>query len=290
MMKSQELSNKSLQTLAIPRAKRTFAKIVLALFVFLFGQMTAMTFADEGGGAVPGVEESLKQLRDKQDWELNQMDRLGEKVLIPAGEFTMGNSEGLDDQQPEHTVYVGKFYMDAYEVTQLQYEFVMEKNPSYLKNCPLCPVEKVTYHQAKSYCEKLGKRLPTEAEWEKAAKGGIEGNFYWNGDNPDEFAWFGNNSDGRPHPVGEKKPNPYGLYDMAGNVWEWVEDWYDADYYKNSRKRNPTGPKDGENRVIRGGGWGYLPELLSHTHRGNHPPGTRHIDGGFRCASDTRIH
>lgn len=233
------------------------------------------------------AEQSLKLLQKKKDWESVQLKRLSEKVRIPEGEFLMGYPDGLKDEKPLHPVYVDAFDMDKYEVTQLQYESVVGKNPSYFNKCPLCPVEKVTFHDAKAYCEKVGKRLPTEAEWEKAAKGGKTGIFYWQDDDAEFYAWTGNNSDYKTHPVGEKEPNAYGLHDMAGNVWEWVADWYDPKYYQRSPRKNPKGPVEGDKRVARGAAWGHLPELLRHTYRESYEPNTRYINGGFRCASDS---
>jgi len=242
--------------------------------------------AEEKATQLSGAEESLKMLREKMEWESTQLQRLAERALIPAGEFSMGNPSGLDDEKPVHKVYVDAFYMDKYEVTQLQYETMIGKTPSYFKRCPLCPVEKVTFFEAEAYCKKMEKRLPTEAEWEKAAKGGKGGIFYWEDDDPEYYAWTGNNSDQRTHPVGEKLPNSYGVHDMAGNVWEWVQDWYDPEYYNHSPDTNPKGPKSGSQRVVRGAGWGHLPELLRHTYRESYEPETRYINGGFRCASN----
>ena len=263
----------------------TKEKILIALMFLLLGPWP-VSAVDKGTPAL-SVDDPLKALQEKMKWESTQLQRLAEKVLVPAGEFTMGHSNGLEDEKPAHKVHVEAFFMDKYEVTQLQYESVMNKNPSYFKKCPLCPVEKVTFYEAQSFCRKMGKRLPTEAEWEKAAKGGINDILYWGDDDPEDFAWSGNDADHRTHPVGEKLPNPYGLHDIAGNVWEWVQDWYDPQYYQNSPRKNPRGPESGETRVVRGGAWGHLPELLRHTYRENYDPKTRYINGGFRCASDS---
>ena len=262
-------------------------KIRLLVSLALVLQAAGLASAEEKAIVPSDVKESLHMLMEKKEREADQLKRLAESILIPAGEFRMGNAEGEDDEKPAHRVFVRAFSMDKYEVTQLQYETAMGENPSYFKNCPLCPVEKVTFHNALAYCEKVGKRLPTEAEWEIAAKGGIDDVFYWDGDHPDGYAWFGNNSEHHTHPVGLKKPNAFGLHDMAGNVWEWVQDWYDGGYYENSPGENPAGPKEGNEKVVRGGAWGYQPELLTHTLRERHDPGTRYINGGFRCAADT---
>lgn len=231
-------------------------------------------------------EETLKQLHEKQKQEEKELKRLSEMVLIPAGEFVMGRNSVNSNEEPAHTVYLDAFYIDKYEVTQLQYLSVTGKNPAYFGKCLLCPVERVTFHQASQYCAKVGKRLPSEAEWEKAARGGTAGWYYWDKDHMDLYAWYGNNAGKRTRPVGTRNPNRYGLHDMAGNVWEWVQDWYNPDYYKRSPARNPKGPAKGTTKVIRGGSLGTPPAKIAHAYRDSHEPGTRYINGGFRCAKD----
>ncbi len=235
-------------------------------------------------------EDALEQLQEKQEREEKELKRLSEMVLIPAGEFVMGRNSMNDNEAPAHTVFLDAFYIDKYEVTQLQYLSAIGTNPSYFEECPLCPVERVTFHQSSQYCAKAGKRLPTEAEWEKAARGGTTGWYYWDRDHRDLYAWYGNNAGKRTRPVGTRNPNRYGLYDVAGNVWEWVQDWYDSNYYPKSPQRNPKGPAKGALKVIRGGSWGNTPEQIAHAYRDSHEPDTRHINGGFRCAKDARKH
>ncbi|MFQ5715575.1 MAG: formylglycine-generating enzyme family protein [Nitrospinales bacterium] len=197
-------------------------------------------------------------------------------ILIPAGEFEMGG-KGKHDGKPVHTVYVDAFYIDKYEVTQKEYQEATGENPSEFKG-EKRPVEKVTWEEAKRYCEKLGKRLPSEAEWEYAAKGGKDkgevGGY-----------WYKGNADKKTHPVGKMPPNSLGLYDILGNVWEWVADWYGEDYYKNSSRNNPTGPPDGTEKVLRGGSWGGTPLTVRASFRLKLDPSTRHNAVGFRCAS-----
>jgi formylglycine-generating enzyme required for sulfatase activity len=199
-------------------------------------------------------------------------------VAIPAGQFTMGYKDGPIDVKPEHAVKIDGFLMDQHEITQEIYEAVTGKNNSRRKN-PKNPVEQVTWTAAARFCNvrslqegfklcydtntwecdfsSTGYRLPTEAEWEYACRAGSTAQYYY-GDNPDElksYAWFEGNSEGHPHPAGQRKPNAWNLFDIAGNVWEWCNDYYGAKYYRESPSDNPRGPKEGEKRVLRGGAW-----------------------------------
>jgi len=212
-------------------------------------------------------------------------------VLIEGGTFMMGSNGGEDDEKPVHSVYVDRFYMDKYEVTVAQFrEFCkaegreMPEQPSYsLSNHP---VVNVRWNEASAYAEWAGKRLPTEAEWEYAARGGnrSSGYRYSGSDNPEDVAWYSENSDGRTHPVGQKRPNELGLYDMSGNVWEWCSDWYDENYYSVSPQSNPKGPSSGSLRVLRGGSWYHLTRYCRVSVRyGDYPDGRRYFSG-FRCA------
>jgi len=184
-----------------------------------------------------------------------------EFVWIPAGRFQMGADEGSGDEKPVHTVTISKgFWMGKYEVTQEQYEQVAGSNPSKFKGSKN-PVEKVNWHHAKAFCEAVTKktgrtvRLPTEAEWEYACRAGTTTRYY-TGDYESDLAeagWWGGNSGKKTHPVGQKIPNAWGLYDMHGNVWEWCEDWYGK--YPSGSVTDPTGPATGSARVFRGGSW-----------------------------------
>ena len=210
-----------------------------------------------------------------------------EMVLIPAGTFMMGSEGGDDDEKPAHQVAVASFWMDRYEVTQKSYEGLMGKNPAKFRN-PLNPVERVSWVDAINYCnmrstkEDLkpcykiqglnvdcnfsanGYRLPTEAEWEYACRAGTTTAWSF-GDNPGDLpghAWLKSNAGETTHPVGQKKPNPWGLYDMYGNVAEWCNDRYGEKAYAGSTLDNPLGPARGEERVMRGGSWrSAKPEL-----------------------------
>lgn len=203
-------------------------------------------------------------------------------VLIPAGSFLMGG-QGEEDQRPIHKVFVDAFYIDVYEVNQKDFEAVMGFNPSKHKG-PDLPVEFIDWNEAKAYCERIEKRLPTEAEWEKAARGDTRTPFYWGQTMKRGFTWYKDNSGGKTHPTGTKQPNAFGLYDMSGNVWEWVADWYQKDYYRASPGSNPTGPVSGEFKVQRGGSWSNRPEYHTSSYRMVYGPLGRDEFNGFRCA------
>ena len=215
-------------------------------------------------------------------------------VLIPAGEFQMGSDMGEDDELPIHTVYIDAFYMDVFEVTNAQYgKFMKEtgyKAPRYWEdqslNKPDQPVVGVVWDDAIAYCKWAGKRLPTEAEWEKAARGGLVGKSYPWGDESDIISMeeSGGVTSAGTYPVGSIKPNNYGLYDMDGNAWEWCLDWYNEEYYAKSVKNNPKGPESGKNRVLRGGSWSagvYYPLRVAYRYSLN-PDQTSNLVG-FRC-------
>lgn len=186
---------------------------------------------------------------------------------IPPGAFMMGSpshEEGRsskDETQHRVTLTTG-FHMGVTEVTQGQWKAVMgsNSNPSDSKNCgDDCPVENVSWEDCQEFIRRLNQkegtdryRLPTEAEWEYACRAGTTGPYA--GD-LDSMGWYGRNSGKTTHPVGQKRPNAWGLYDMHGNVWEWVHDWYGKDYYVNSPSTDPKGPSGGSSRVIRGGSW-----------------------------------
>jgi formylglycine-generating enzyme required for sulfatase activity len=219
-------------------------------------------------------------------------------VLVPAGKFTRGSNLG-DDEKPVRQIYLNAFYMDKFEVTVGQYARYLEatdmdeppdwsimNQPQHLRR----PVVNVSWEDAVNYCKWAGKRLPTEAEWEKAARG-TDGRIYpWSNEAPTRLHANYGRKDWDDHlalsPVGsfEAGKSPYGIYDMAGNAWEWVFDWYGLDYYKNSPEKNPIGPAKGEEKVVRGGSWLYVSDFLRSAHRFNAQPMNRHFGYGFRCA------
>ncbi len=208
-------------------------------------------------------------------------------VWLPPGCFVMGCSQGdtacYDEEKPAHRVTLSRgFWLGQTPVTQEAYERVMGRNPSYFKG-PHLPVERVSWAEAAEYCRRLGLRLPAEAEWEYAARAGTTGARYGN---VDEIAWHQGNSDRQTQRVTSKAPNPWGLYDMLGNVWEWVADWYDEAYYHESPSVDPEGPSAGRYRSLRGGAWNYDPRLVRVSDRGRLEPADRNTNLGFRCAGE----
>jgi formylglycine-generating enzyme required for sulfatase activity len=221
-------------------------------------------------------------------------------VLVPAGEFTMGSPEGDPDEKPAHKVQISAFFMDKFEVTVKQYAAFLQESggdrPAEWKTMNKTanqnrPVMGVDWAEAARYCKWAGKRLPTEAEWEKAARG-TDGRLYpWGNDPPTPLHANYGKKEWNNHealvPVGtlEAGKSPYGVYDMAGNVWEWVSDWYDHDYYKQSPSEGPTGPRTGGFKVIRGGSWNTSARNLRAADRYFDPPSFRsQYVPGFRCA------
>src|SRR5690606_35115324 len=191
--------------------------------------------------------------------------------------------EGSFSREDGAIVRVDAFYLGKYEVTQSQYRKVTGMNPSYRVQDSL-PVDRVTWEEADSFCRETGGRLPTEAEWEYAARAGAASSFYWDGGDPGDYAWYRDNSDNRTQKVGHKKPNPWGLYDMAGNVFEWVQDWHGE--YERDDLDNPKGPRDGVAKVIRGASWYSEPASLNLMARYYNRPGFRNFKIGFRCAKN----
>ncbi|MBI4829392.1 MAG: SUMF1/EgtB/PvdO family nonheme iron enzyme [Nitrospinae bacterium] len=211
----------------------------------------------------------------------------GVMVTVPGGCFDMGDlfSDGDSDETPVHRICLDGFLLDKYEAPQAAFAKVMKANPSQRRDCPHCPVEMVTWFEAKAYCEGLGKRLPTEAEWEYAAReGGKKVKF---GTGKDELTRRDANVASRgPEPAGGYPPNALGLHDMAGNVWEWTADWYFDDYeaYRDREFKNPKGPSIGEFRVTRGGSWGLRASSARASARNPIRPHKGFNSVGFRCA------
>ena len=222
-------------------------------------------------------------------------------VLIPAGSFMMGSDAGKSDEKPEHRVELDGFYMDAYEVTVGQFKkFVNQSGYRYQGDWDEVaeyspgdnyPMIYVSWNDATAYAEWAGKRLPTEAEWEYAARGGLVGKRYpWGDEITHDDANYagtgGKDKWSQCSPVGSFEANGYGLYDMAGNVWEWCQDRYGWNYYSSSPAKNPPGPGTGKDRVLRGGGWYSNTGRLRVANRYYYAPIVRITNGGFRCVSN----
>lgn len=246
-----------------------------------------------------------------------------EMVHVRGGTFNMGCTakQGDDcdsDEKPAHKVSVSDFSIGRYEVTHAQFiKFLNDEKVSadgskddaeyidmdddcaigyqngkfYFKgseyaDAETCPVIEVTWYGADAFCKWAGGRLPTEAEWEYAARGGLKskGYKYSGSDKLDEVGWYTDNSDSKTHTVGEKKANELGIYDMSGNVWEWCSDWYASDYYENSPEKNPQGAADGQSRVLRGGCWRSDAWRCRVAYRDGSNPDNSYSYLGFRLA------
>jgi len=214
-------------------------------------------------------------------------------IYVQGGTFTMGctNEQGsdcYDSEKPSHSVTVSSYSIGKYEVTQAQWRAVMGSNPSHFSGCDNCPVENVSWDDIQGFIRKLnsqtGKtyRLPTEAEWEYAARGGNKsrGYKYAGSNDVGSVAWYDDNSNSKTHSVGQKSPNELGIYDMSGNVWEWCSDWDGA--YSSSSQSNPKGASSGTIRVLRGGSWTTRARNCRSSIRGNCPPDARDSAFGFR--------
>jgi len=217
-----------------------------------------------------------------------------EFVYIPGGTFMMGSNHYSDDEKPVHRVTVDSFWMGRFEVTQKQYEAIIGSNPSYFKGFfgdtkINHPVVQVSWNDAMEFCKRFSSkygvkaRLPYEAEWEYACRAGTTTIYYWGDSVNGDYCWYHDNSGRKTHPVGKKKPNAWGLYDMSGNVSEWCMDWFDGSYYKNNPAENPRGPSSGEYRVFRGGSfYDYYFDHLRNSERNWNNPNVRYTNSGFR--------
>jgi len=220
----------------------------------------------------------------------------------------MGSDKGGGDEKPAHAVTVSPFQMSETEITQTQYQELMKSNPAFFKASGANPVERVSWFDAVTFCNRLsekakldpcydlktgacdfsknGFRLPTEAEWEYACRAET-GTDYSTGDGPNALnraGWYADNSGEKSHPVGQKTANAWGLFDMHGNVWEWCQDWYAKDYYAGSPKQNAAGPASGAERVLRGGSWIDNTGSCKASKRRSYSPNKNYSDIGFRVA------
>lgn len=244
--------------------------------------LLALLLSDDERNRALGLE--LLHSQGLQNALLSEVFPATDFIRIEGGSFEMGDDMGeKGDCKPAHTVTLSSFSMQSTPVTQRQYQLIMGQNPSHFRGCGNCPVETIYWSNAIAFCNRLsewaglepvytlyqqkdeidarwnqqanGYRLPTEAEWEFAARGGLysQGYIYAGSNELDEVAWYAANANRRTQPVKGKKPNELGLYDMTGNVWEWCWDRYNWQYYTNSPSHNPTGAAEGLYRVLRGG-------------------------------------
>ncbi|MCC7264501.1 MAG: SUMF1/EgtB/PvdO family nonheme iron enzyme, partial [Candidatus Latescibacteria bacterium] len=220
------------------------------------------------------------------------------QVRVPAGVFIMGSEEGEADEQPAHLVSLEAYYIDQYEVTVGQYRACFEAGAcAEPVAASLCnwggavgddhPINCIRWAEAEAYCAWAGLRLPSEAEWEKAARGTDGRTYPWGEDfDRDRANYADNGFMQRTRPVGSypEGRSPYGAEDMAGNVYEWVADWYEPNYYAASPPSDPPGPASGAQRVLRGGSWWFEPHQMRTFHREPYHPADTDVDIGFRCA------
>ncbi|MGB0910206.1 MAG: SUMF1/EgtB/PvdO family nonheme iron enzyme [Nitrospirales bacterium] len=255
-------------------------------------------------------KDSVRQIEKKVEKEVVKQNDAS-MVLIPAGKFTMGGGNGdkeaQHDERPSHEVYLDAYYIDQYEVTTARYHTFMQATrhgkPRYWEQVRLSrdgqkPVIGVSWNDAQAYCTWGGKRLPTEAEWEKAARGTDHRTYPWGKSLPNlDRANFGQKWDSQAlyadklKAVGsyEKGKSPYGVYDMAGNVWEWVNDWYTNDYYSKSSEKNPKGPSTGDHNILRGGSWSNKARNLRSADRFRVNPTNLYGHAGIRCAKNAEM-
>jgi formylglycine-generating enzyme required for sulfatase activity len=277
----------------------------------LIYSVVAIVVAVVAGCAKPATEGGVASVEAKASAPTTITTKTGvEMVLLPAGEFTLGDAQGEDDEKPPHKVRLSAFYIDRSEVTQVDFEKMMGKNPARTVG-PDRPVERVSWVLAVQYCNMRsmreglqpcydpktfacdfnanGYRLPTEAEWEYACRAGASGRWSF-GNEPSEFGkhgWFKGNAEKSTHPVKQKAANAWGLYDMHGNVAEWCNDYY-AEAYDPAQSQDPRGPASGEERVLRGGSFKSGEESCRSAVRHSEPPGFADVcfgyDAyGFRC-------
>jgi formylglycine-generating enzyme required for sulfatase activity len=243
-----------------------------------------------------GVSGNFPATADEMELQRWKSPSTGMEFLkIPGGCYSMGDDTGYDYEKPAHEVCVDSFYLGRYEVTQREWSLFMEENRSKFSG-ENHPVDHVSFQDAVEFIKRMNEkeqttlyRLPTEAEWERAARAGTTSRYYWGDEIDNDYVWYYGSSNFRTHPVGTARPNPWGLYDMLGNVWEWVSDWYDFDYYKKSPKDNPKGPRVGKHKTRRGGSMANLASYVRSASRYRSGLKKRHHILGFRVARSLSV-
>jgi formylglycine-generating enzyme required for sulfatase activity len=257
--------------------------------ISLQGYKTELEWVNLVAGLEKTIEVNLCPIRTGYD-EVRTFQNI-KFVFIPPGSFEMGSFSGEVDELPPHKVDITQgFWMSIYEITQDEWETVMGVNPSNFKYDKKLPVEMVSWTDVNEFIAKLNKkgdgifRLPTEAEWEYASRAGrkTEFSFGEDEDSMSNFGWYIENGGNQTHPVGQKKPNPWGLYDMYGNVWEWCQDWYDESYYSKSPVKNPVCPETRMERTTRGGSYINNQDFSRSSTRGRNYPFFTFSFVGFR--------
>ncbi len=222
-------------------------------------------------------------------------------VPIPAGWFLMGSASGQDCERPVHRVWIDAFLLAATQVTNAEYERFVHSTagaaPPFWNdqnlNHPQQPVTGISWFDAERYCQWMAAqtgrayRLPTEAQWERAARGDLEQkNFPWGNDPPQSLPDYATRWQAGPEAVARYEPNAFGIYNICDNVHEWCSDWYDANYYATSPERNPSGPERGQRKASRGGSWRHHVKVARCSSRSSIPPDFQYADYGFRLACD----
>ena len=275
--------------------------------IVIIGLFVVPVFAEEGKNSDQNQEESADALKP------------GSMILIPEGDFLMGNNDGPKNERPEHKIWLDAYYIDRFEVTMEEYQKLLDENYS-IEPPPLWddgaavseasdrPAVGVRWTAAEKYCASIGKRLPTEAEWEKAARGTDGRRYPWGHMQPfvdiarynqGVTGWVSYTLTLAPvtsgvsgmsirHGLKTGGKSPYGLYHMSGNAAEWVADWYDRYYYEDSPEKNPKGPEKGDRKVLRGGSWEDEPRNIRVTSRATAEPEFSDLTIGFRCAKDAK--
>ncbi len=271
-----------------------FTSILFLAWVFpgrIFSSDTAP--AKDQNAALGGTASTPKAEPVTPDQPKKKSKNSGSMVLIPAGSFWMGSpvNKGYDNEHPRHKVWLSAYYLDRYPATFDQYDRFCgatgrQKPDEAGAGRGKRPVMNISWYDADAYCKWAGKRLPTEAEYEKAVRAGTNFDYFWGSDanQGGEYGWYIDNSLGKTHPVGSKKANPLGLYDIVGNIWEWCQDWYNDTYYADSPGKNPQGPDTGQYKVLRGGSWTDKLDNMRSADRGNNVPDFQYGKHGCRCA------